>query len=260
MFQAESKKPAALQWMFSKLVQPNLMKQELWSGGFLRKWASHVNSPLWVSGDIREHESFLPLQEGDGGEKGRSGGLITVGIRSYRAELGLERCRHSVARVVGPGTMHKAQMGGPELAWNSWMGWDGWGHFRVTLLPSTPDTRSLWPDWVFSRSDYTQSRSNFKRWNGSIFLPSSEWLQSTGCWGAAVHGVTKSQTQLSGWTDWTESEWEVYSFVKFLCRKTKRVILLLEFMTMTLIKRVIQLYLQNRHNESFSLLFLWASK
>lgn len=47
---------------------------------------------------------------------------LTVGIRSYRVELGLERCRHSVVRVVGPGTVHKAQMGGPELAWNSWMG------------------------------------------------------------------------------------------------------------------------------------------
>ena len=50
---------------------------------------------------------------------------LTIGIRSYRAELALERCRHSVVCVVGMGTMHKAQMG--FLDGLRWMG-SFWRH------------------------------------------------------------------------------------------------------------------------------------
>ena len=76
----------------------------------------------------------------------------------------------------------------------------------TAVLPmSSPETPILWPPdgknwpWSWERLKVGEE-GDYRRWDG--------WMASPTAWRAAVHGVAKSQTRSSDWSDlnWTDKK------------------------------------------------------
>ena len=86
---------------------------------------------------------------------------------------------------------------------NCGVGDNSWESLGLQGDPTSPFWRRsalgfLWKDWCWGWNSYTLATSYEE------LTQLQELVMDREAWHAVIHGVTKSWTQLSDWTDWTE--------------------------------------------------------
>ena len=98
------------------------------------------------------------------------------------------RSSQSILKEISPGISLEGMMLKLKLQY--------FGHWEGLGAGGEGDDRG-WDGWMASLTRWT--------W---VWVNSRSWLvMDREAWHAEIHGVTKSRTRLSNWTDWTELKW-----------------------------------------------------
>ena len=113
--------------------------------------------------------------------------------RLLRVPWTARRSNQSILKEISPGISLEGMMLKLKLQYFGHLMWRV-DSLEKTLMLGGEDDRG-WDGWMASRTRWT--------W---VWVNSRSWWWDREAWRAAIHGVAKSQTRLS---DWTELNWEI---------------------------------------------------